>query len=42
MVLVAVQVPHKKKTWNLVLGSFFQINYAFGFENQIWLWTSFE
>jgi hypothetical protein len=42
MVLVAVQVPQKKKTWNLVLSSFFQINYAFGFENQIWLWTSFE
>jgi hypothetical protein len=25
----------KKKTWNLVLGSFFQMNYAFGFENKI-------
>jgi hypothetical protein len=41
MVLVAVQVP-QKKTWNLVLSSFLKINYAFGFENQIWLWTSFE
>jgi hypothetical protein len=42
MVLVAVQIPQKEKTWNLVLSSFFQINYASGFETQIWLWTSFE
>ncbi len=42
MVLVAVEVPPKKKTWNLFLGSLFQINHAFGFENQIWLWSSFE